>query len=48
MGTAQTRKLARRDLRKAVGEATAINVLELHRFLRRGFWGRMKWLLTGR
>lgn len=48
MGQTEQRKATRRELRKAVGESAAINVLELHRFLRRGFFGRLKWLLLGK
>lgn len=48
-------KTYRRQLQKALGPAAA-DLVEQHEvrlrahaaILRRGFWGRLKWLLTGR
>lgn len=44
----QDRSTLRKNFRKAVGEDVAVNVIYLHQFLRRGFWGRMRWLFLGR
>lgn len=48
MGTEAQAKTQRRAVRRVLGDSVAINVLEMNRFIRRGFWGRMKWLFFGR
>lgn len=48
MGSERNEKLQRRKVRRVIGEDVAINVLELHRFIRRGFFARFRWLLFGR
>lgn len=50
-----TKKINRREIRKALGGPVA-DLVETHEIrirahaeiLRRGFWGRVKWLFTGR
>ena len=41
-------KDVRREVRKQLSTDTAVLVLDLHRFIRRGFFGRLKWLILGR
>jgi hypothetical protein len=40
-------RATKRDLRRAMGGAAVDIVSELYAFKDRGFWGRLRWLLTG-
>lgn len=48
MGQEQAHKDLRRAVRRTVSSDVALNVLHWHKFLRRGFFGRWKWLLFGK
>lgn len=48
MGQEKAQKDLRRAVRRTVSESVAINVLDLHKFLRRGFFARWKWILFGK
>ncbi len=49
MNGAQAR-LSRRQIRRAVGSAAADPLIEMQQFLllQYSFWGRLRWLLTGK
>lgn len=49
MGHAEQVKRERRQVRRVLGDETAMFALECFDVIRvRGFWGRIWWLLTGK
>jgi hypothetical protein len=49
MGHSEVAKRERRQVRKVLGDETAFWAFECFNIIKvRGFWGRMKWLFTGK